>query len=364
MKTFPPTTRQSIRKQLLNWFDQTQRNLPWRKNKDPYRIWISEIMLQQTQVKTVIPYFNKFMKEFPTLRSLANAPLDKVLEQWSGLGYYRRARHLHETAQILRDQYHCKFPQDFQQVLSLPGLGRYSAGAILSIAYGQNLPVVDGNVMRVFARLCTSRIDPRSTEGQKKMWTLAEQFLPQGRAGDFNQALMELGARICTPKSPHCTLCPIRSSCKACKEGQPEKYPIKKKKTVYKIHFQVCPVVQRENRYLILYDPTEGWYRDLWHLPFFEIASKRFQKRTLEKMFMEHFGIEIKVNRKINDHQFTITNHRITQTNVLCYYVKGRIQAKPGRKIKWVSLKTLDGIALPASQKGLVAALMRNPQNL
>ena len=269
MKTLPPATRRHIHKRLLDWFNQTQRDLPWRKNKNPYRIWVSEMMLQQTQVKTVIPYFKRFMKTFPTVRSLADAPIEKVLEQWSGLGYYRRAKHLHDAAKIIRDQYHCKFPQDFHQVLSLPGLGRYSAGAVLSIAFGQDLPVVDGNVMRVFARICASRLDPRSSEGRKQAWDLAEHLLHRKRAGDFNQALMELGARICTPKSPHCALCPIQSSCKACQEGQPEKYPVKKKKIVYKIHFQACPIIQRKDRFLILFDPTDRWYRDLWHLPFF-----------------------------------------------------------------------------------------------
>ena len=193
----------------MKWFDQHQRNLPWRKNKSLYRIWISEIMLQQTQVATVIDYFNRFVKRFPNIKRLAAASEADVLRLWEGLGYYRRARQLHAAAKTIVECHGGQFPTDITDVLALPGIGRYTAAAILSIAQDQRLPILEGNTIRLFARLLAMNSDPRTTENQKRLWEFSESLLPRKQVGDFNQSLMELGSEICTPRNPNCKICPL-----------------------------------------------------------------------------------------------------------------------------------------------------------
>lgn len=188
-------------RKLLKWFDRDQRDMPWRKDRDPYRIWVSEIMLQQTQVKTVIPYFNRWMKTFPTVHALAKAPLPKVLKQWEGLGYYSRARNLHKAAHIVSQELDGNIPDTLPGILKLPGIGRYTAGAILSIAYDQPVPVLDGNVKRVVSRLFLMKDNGATTASETRLWNKAESLVPRKRPGDFNQALMELGATVCLPKN-------------------------------------------------------------------------------------------------------------------------------------------------------------------
>ena len=216
----------AIRRDLLSWYDRERRDLPWRRTQDPYRVWLSEIMLQQTRVETVIPYYERFLERFPTVSDLAEAPIDDVLARWSGLGYYRRARSLHEAAGQIVREHAGVFPEDSAEALALPGVGRYTAGAILSIAYGRPEPILDGNVIRILSRWL--RLGPEIP--QSHLWTLAEDLVPEERPGDFNQAMMELGATVCTPRSPSCLLCPVQERCEARAEGTPERYPAPKAK--------------------------------------------------------------------------------------------------------------------------------------
>lgn len=355
MKEFPALLRRRIQDRLLAWFRRTARDLPWRRTRDPYRIWISEIMLQQTQVKTVIPYYEKFVKRFPTLKALANAPLEAVLELWSGLGYYRRARHLHAAAKIVQDRHGGVFPRTFQDVLALPGLGRYSAGAILSIALGADLPVVDGNVMRVLSRLTASKIDPRSPVGQKKMWELAERLLPPGQAGDFNQALMELGARVCTSGVPLCEHCPLVKECSAFAEGQPERYPVQGSRAASIERFQVCILIERKGKILILRDSSGPWYSDLWRLPFFDMPSKRIQRKKLAAAIESQMGLKVEPGEKLWENRFTITRHRVTQSVLIGHCQGGRLVPRAGCQTRWVAPSRLARLPLPASQKEIPA---------
>ncbi len=220
----------SFRYQLLDWFRRFQRDLPWRRTKDPYRIWISEIMLQQTRVAAVIPYYARFLARFPNVRALAEAQQEEVLRLWSGLGYYSRARNLQKAAQQIVARHGREFPRDEEAVLALPGVGRYTAAAILSIAFGAKHAVLDGNVARVLARLGTIRGDLRESRRWQSLQETAGKLLAPNSPGDWNQAMMELGAIVCTPRAPQCLLCPIAKFCRARKSGDPESFPEKRKK--------------------------------------------------------------------------------------------------------------------------------------
>jgi len=220
----------SFRKQLLAWFQQFQRDLPWRRTKDPYRIWISEIMLQQTRVAAVIPYYERFLTRFPDVRALAEAPQEEVLRLWSGLGYYSRARNLQKAAQQIVAQHGGRFPQKEEAVLALSGIGPYTGSAILSIAFGARHAVLDGNVARVLARLGAIRGDLRESQRWQSLQKTAGALLDSKSPGDWNQAMMELGAMVCTPHSPQCLLCPVAKFCRARQSGDPESFPEKRKK--------------------------------------------------------------------------------------------------------------------------------------
>ncbi len=220
----------TFRRQLLDWFRQFQRDLPWRRTKDPYRIWISEIMLQQTRVATVIPYYERFLARFPDVRALAVAPEEDVLRLWSGLGYYSRARNLQKAAKQIVVRHGGEFPREEDAVLALPGIGSYTAAAILSIAFGAKQAVLDGNVARVLARLGALRGDARESRQWKSLQEMASRFLDSKSPGDWNQAMMELGAVVCTPRAPQCLLCPVAKFCRARKLGEPESFPEKRKK--------------------------------------------------------------------------------------------------------------------------------------
>ncbi len=215
----------TLQRALLRWYDKNRRRLPWREKPTPYRVWISEIMLQQTQVSTVLPYYDRFLRRFPTLRALARAPERTVLKAWAGLGYYSRARNLRRAARELLERHGGRFPEDFDSVLALPGIGRYTAGAILSIAFGKPYPVVDGNVARVFSRLFGLKRNVKSPSAQKELWERARMLLDAKRPGDWNQALMELGALICLPESPRCGDCPLLRRCAARADGLEDVLP-------------------------------------------------------------------------------------------------------------------------------------------
>ncbi len=248
---------------LLRWFDRVQRDLPWRRTKDPYAIWISEVMLQQTQVTTVIPYFERFLAKFPTLTALAQASPSDVLSKWSGLGYYSRARNLHKAAQVVLAQHEGALPASVEALLELPGFGRYTAGAVASIAFGIQAPLVDGNVSRVLTRLFAVDEEPR----EKKIWQLATQLVPALRPGDFNQALMELGATVCLPRAPLCLLCPVRGDCQALAQGRVDQLPLPKVRAARKALNLSVAVCRRGHKLLVMRRDDGGLFGGLWELP-------------------------------------------------------------------------------------------------
>lgn len=227
---------------LLSWFDLEKRNLPWRQNRTPWRVLLSEFMLQQTRVDTVIPYFEKFMQKWPDVESFASASEAEVLEYWAGLGYYSRARNLHKTSQIVRDEHGGKLPRSAAELKKLPGIGPYTAAAVASMAFGEVIPSIDGNLLRILSRLSATRWQAGNTADLKACAEMAAGLIPKDRPGDFNEAMMDLGAGICLPKNPHCSECPVHSFCSAFLKGNPEEYPLKADKSKVKevdVHYLI-----------------------------------------------------------------------------------------------------------------------------
>jgi A/G-specific adenine glycosylase len=251
---------------LLTWFDQHRRDLPWRRTSDPYRIWLSEVMLQQTRVETVLPFYNRFLERFPTVEDLARADVEEVLALWSGLGYYRRARQLHAAARKIAEA--GAFPSTVEGLLALPGIGAYTAAAVASIAFGVAAPVMDGNVERVLSRVLALAEDPKSVGARKKLLAAAAELLDPTRPGDSNQALMELGATLCSPRRPKCLLCPLLSGCRAAREGDPESYPVARAKREGERHRLLVAVVEDGPGVLLFRRPDDSTLlAGTWELP-------------------------------------------------------------------------------------------------
>ncbi|MCZ8523877.1 MULTISPECIES: A/G-specific adenine glycosylase [Paenibacillus] len=257
--------------ELLSWYRRHKRDLPWRRSRNPYHIWISEIMLQQTRVETVIPYFHRFVDKFPTVEALADAPEDEVLKAWEGLGYYSRARNLQSAVREVKERYGSVVPDTKEEVFALKGVGPYTAGAILSIAYNKPEPAVDGNVMRVLSRYFLIEEDIMKGSTRVLMEKLAKELIPEGAAGDFNQALMELGAMVCTPKSPHCLTCPVMLHCSGRAAGMEAELPVKKKAKPPRPENRYVALLEgtggQAGRVLIRQRPAEGLLARMWELP-------------------------------------------------------------------------------------------------
>jgi A/G-specific adenine glycosylase len=272
---------------VLAWFDLNGRkNLPWQQNKTPYTVWVSEIMLQQTQVKTVIPYYQAFMQRFPDVLSLANAPQDEVLHHWTGLGYYARARNLQKSAQIIRDEYQGEFPEKIAELIALPGIGRSTAGAILSLACGQHHSILDGNVKRVLARYFAVEGWPGNKKVQDELWQYADSLTPKNRTADYTQAMMDMGAILCTRSNPQCDSCPVHNQCLAFVQGRQTELPNKKpKKTIpVKSTFMLIPMWQKQ---LLIYKrPPAGLWGGLWG--FHEVEHQEHILTRASSLGFEH----------------------------------------------------------------------------
>jgi A/G-specific adenine glycosylase len=296
-----------FRKRLLGWFRQFRRELPWRRNTDPYRVWLSEIMLQQTRVAAVIPYFERFLEHFPDVRALAEAPEEEVLRLWSGLGYYSRARNLQSAAKRIVAKHDGAFPRDAVAALELPGIGRYTVAAILSIAYDAEMAVLDGNVARVIARLDAVRGDLREGRRWKVLQASADKLLDQKSPGDWNQAMMELGATICTPRAPQCLVCPVTKFCKARQQGLQDLIPEKRKKrTTEEITLAAAVFLDARGRTLLLPPPNSSQPHTtqaevlplvsrMWHFP--TISVRKNPANELQDMFDSTFGPALRNSR-------------------------------------------------------------------
>lgn len=284
--------KEQFRQNLVEWFNKEKRDLPWRRTSDPYKIWVSEVMLQQTRVDTVIPYYNRFLKKYPTLQSLAYAPQEELLKMWEGLGYYSRARNLQAGVKEVVEKYDSKVPDNRHDISKLKGVGPYTAGAVLSIAYNKPEHAVDGNVMRVLSRALHIKEDIALPKTRKVFEQAVDMLIDPQRPGDFNQGLMDLGAMICTPTSPKCLLCPVRDYCIAFQEGDADQLPIKSKKTKNKkVKYDVFVGYDRNGRYLLEKRPSEGLLANMWQFPMMEIEKDAILKTS--KQFQLNYNVNI-----------------------------------------------------------------------
>ena len=338
---------------LLRWYRANRRDLPWRRlEDDPYAVWISEVMLQQTQVRTVIPYFERWMTRFPTLRSLADAPLEEALRLWAGLGYYARARNLHRAAQTIMQEHGGRIPCDAETLSRLPGIGRYTLGAMRSIAYNQPAPIVDANVARVLSRVYAVEGDPKSSENQARLWELAEVLIPPGEARDFNQALMELGALICTPFDPACERCPILPTCIAGNSPDPTAWPQipPGKRTVRATHSSA--IIVRDGKALLIRRHPHGLWGGLWELPRRVCSADESPPACAMRAAREVMGLVGRAAEPVGVVKHSVTHHAITLHGILLMDVTGQPACLDCAEFRWIRIE--EELDLPLS----------SPQNL
>ena len=334
----PPTQANSeqatrirrIRAPLLRWYDTNARDLPWRRSSDPFAIWISEAMLQQTRVETVIPYWERFLARFPNVESLARADLDDIYAVWTGLGYYSRARNLKHAAETIVAEHAGRLPETVDELRELKGIGRYTAGAVASIAFDREEPLVDGNVIRVFTRVLGIREESTSKEVVAQLWMIAEALVRGVRPGDLNQALMELGAVLCTPKNPDCLGCPIASNCVAYADGDAEALPIKKKRKKPRPMRAVAAWIERDGKVLAVRRPEEGLMAGLWELPGGEIGLNEDGKDRVREIIREVIGLSMRDTQSVGHIEHVFTHRKLDLEIFRARSDKGQRVARSG----------------------------------
>ncbi|MBN1511198.1 MAG: A/G-specific adenine glycosylase [Phycisphaerae bacterium] len=339
----------ALRRALLCWFRANARDLPWRRTRNPYRIWLSEIMLQQTRVEAVLPYYRRFLRALPTVRRLAGAREDTVLKLWEGLGYYSRARNLRAAAKIIIAEHKGRFPRSYEAILRLPGIGRYTAGAIASIAFGQQTAVVDGNVKRVLARLCAIEDSVDEAAVVERMWGLAEALVPARHPGDWNQALMELGARICTPRGPQCPVCPVQGVCLAHKQGRANVLPRRRPRKPVPHYDIVAGVIERNGRVLIGRRPAKGLLGGLWEFPGGKREPGETDEAALSREIHEELGLKVAVEAPIATVEHAYSHFAITLRLYGCRVRSGRVRRRYHTAVRWVTPNSLRRFAFPAA---------------
>ena len=358
----PSCDMNRLASKLLPWYRTNKRDLPWRGHPSPYAVWVSEIMLQQTRVEAVIPYFERWMSLFPTVQVLAGASEQEVLNAWEGLGYYSRARNLHTAAKLVVKHYHGEIPRNLDELRQLPGIGRYTLGALASIAFGMDVSVLDGNIKRVYARIFDVTEPVDSTAGEKILWALADQNLPKGHAGEYNQALMDLGATICMPKNPRCLICPVMRLCKARQQGTQNQRPVKRPKKEVPHYIHAAGVVIERGKVLLSRRPANGLLGGMWEFPNGRVAGDPMKElpATLKRVY------DLKVKVIHADHQVRpvslpatgrddtkaasplgsrlgVVHHGYTHFRVEVHVFTCKLVSEAqGTNLRWVSLKKLD----------------------
>ena len=341
---------------LLNWYEQNGRTLPWRQTTDPYAIWVSEIMLQQTQVKTVVPYYQRWLAAFPTVQVLATAEQQQVLKVWQGLGYYARARNLHRAAQIIVVDFGGTFPQTMEAVLALPGIGRTTAGGILSAAFNQPTPILDGNVKRLLARLVALPVPPQRC--LPDLWVLSAKLLSAQFPGRFNQALMDLGATVCKPKQPSCDRCPWSNHCQAYALNRQTQLPMTESRAPlpHKL-IGVAVIWNQQGQLLIDRRPQNGLLGGLWEFPGGKVEPPETIPDCIQREIREELGIDIEVG----DHLITVdhayTHFKVTLAVHYCRHLAGDPQPLACDEVRWVTLDQLDQYPFPKANQTIIGAL-------
>ncbi len=360
----PEAEARRVRKKLLAWYQKNRRDLPWRKKTaDPYRIWISEIMLQQTQVHTVIPYYRRFLKRFPDIEALAVASLEEVLKLWENLGYYSRARNLHKAAKIISGEYGGIFPADIESIWALPGIGAYTAAAILSMAFGKPIAAVDGNVRRVLARLYGIGAPTSQPGTLREIKGLAEALVPPratslGAAGDFNQAVMDLGAAICIPGTPLCPECPLMADCVSFRQGRQAQIPVSVKKKPLVVKHATAAFIAKAKRILILQRPGEGLLAGLWKLPGGFQSDHEPLTETLERTVREETGLTISSAETAATVNHTFTHFRLQLHGFRCT-ASGKVRPSDGAGFQWITPSEISLYSFGKADRELLKTMVR-----
>lgn len=359
MPDFPTET-------FLEWYHNNKRTMPWRETSDPYKIWISEIMLQQTRVDTVIPYFNRFIEAFPTIQNLAEADQQKVLKLWEGLGYYSRARNLHQAAKTVVDEMDGQFPDNYNNLIKLKGIGPYTAAAVSSIAFDEKRAVVDGNVLRVLCRFFGIPDDIRSTRTKNRVQELADRLIPDDNPGDFNQGVMELGATICTPTSPLCANCPLSLECVAYQQVKTDTIPYKSKAKKVPHHtISVGIIVNSKNELLIAHRPNDAMLGGLWEFPGGKKESDESLKDAASRELKEELDVSVTVYDEFMSIKHAYSHFKITLHAFWCRIESGNPKPKSSREIRWVTLDEISEYPFPKANKTLIDHLIEmEDQNL
>lgn len=343
-------------KKLSFWYKKNHRSLPWRQTHDPYKIWISEIMLQQTTVATVIPYYKRWIRAFPGIEDVAMAPLPKVLKSWQGLGYYQRARNIHKTARIVSDSFKGRIPRDYEVLRGLPGFGPYTTGAVLSIAFDRRCPLIDANVRRVIMRLLGLK-GPADTRQDKKILSFLDKVLPRKGTGTFNQALMELGALVCQPQEPLCFSCPVKMSCKAYIKGWQDIIPERREKRAEKIE-AVAGIIRHRGRYFIQQRRATGLLAGLWEFPGGKIEKGESPQQALRRELKEELNVSL-----VSARHFLMVRHAYTRFQVRLHAFHCVVKPLPSsdRAHRWSRLTEFNKYPLPSATAMITESLMVVP---
>ncbi|NKQ34801.1 MAG: A/G-specific adenine glycosylase [Chloroflexi bacterium] len=363
MNDAPPNLK-NLSLALLAWWDAGHADLPWRQTRDPYAVWVAEVMLQQTQIATVIPYYERWLARFPTVQALAEASLDEVLKLWEGLGYYGRARNLHAAVQMVMNEYDGRIPTTAADLLKLKGIGRYTANAIASIAYNEAVPVLDGNVVRVLSRLTDFAEDVTTTPAKKQLWQMAAKLVPADRPGDYNEAIMELGQTLCLPTKTDCVACPLTAVCLARQRGTQMERPVRppRKRTP---HYDVVAGIIWQNgvspgeggRFLIAQRPLNGLLGGLWEFPGGKQEPDETLPQALEREIREEMDMMIRTDRFLTSIKHAYTHFRITLHAFHATHLRGEPQHIGVADHAWVTLADLDKYAFAVTDQQIIAAL-------
>ncbi len=359
----------SFQQKLLAWFQREKRDLPWRRATDPFHIFAAEIMLQQTQSATAVPYYERFLKRFPDIQTLAESPLDEVYQQWQGLGYYSRARRLHDAAKIMMDRFDGQVPDTAEELMSLPGVGRYTAGAVASSAYQVAAPVVDGNVMRVLTRVFRVKGNPKTGAANKRLWEIAEALVPDENPKDFNAALMELGSLVCSPRKPNCGGCPVSAHCGAFEHGETDRFPETppRPKTTALTH--VSAMIMRGRRFLLTQRPDGGpggkMWAGLWELPRVERGEGETVEDAAERAGLQVCGVRSRAVGSFGSLRHSVTRYRIHLHGVHAEWLGGDLEPLECKSAVWTDSESWSEYALSSPQRRLIGKAFDNPsQNL
>ena len=359
-------TVSDLREALTAWYDRSRRKLPWRETRNPYAIWVSEVMLQQTQVKTVVPYFLEFMAAHPTVEDLAGADLAAILKSWEGLGYYARARNLHKAAKIVATDMAGRIPDDYRTFKSLPGVGDYIASAVLSIAFGLPFAVVDGNVKRVLSRLFTLDTPVNAPGAHREFQGFSDRLLLRQDPGTFNQALMELGALVCTPRNPDCTSCPLAANCRAFSKNLTNRFPVRVKRKKVPTYPIAVGIVQKANRVLITRRKLDGLLGGLWEFPGGKVNPGETPDRACAREIREETGLDVRVDTQLTRVRHAYTHFKIEMDVFYCTFTGGQVALDGPIDHAWVEPESLSDYAFPRANLKFIPMikLQTSPQGI